>query len=361
MLLGGLNMRVNLEELPQVLNIELINIKVSEELKLKTLEKCKKSERSSFHKAFIPITCTLAACLFVGIIVYPIYTKDNLINSEQITMNTSEKAIKELEDTIIDLPRLSDEANITEDKNIKTHSDEIVNESKKRVEENSKEQKEEKEIIVLNEKPTITFKEKAVVRSEEMDKSILPTKQANEYAISSSIIEEEKEKETKSDSEIALSQIPNIDELTKQEIKMKDLSLQEAIKVFGDNIKIPSYVPKGFALSKILVPEAGDISNILYEITYSNSLQYFKITEYKDADNGSELDSNSNVQSEEAKENYMVINLNNIAVKYRLSESIDNKESPYVKLIWENSGRKYSSDGNTPWAELINIISSIIN
>lgn len=352
-------MRVKLEELPKALNIELINIKVSEGLKLKTLEKCKKSERISCHKAFIPITCTVAACLLVGIILYPIYTKNNVISNEQITMNTSEKAIKALEKSIIDSPILSNEVNITEDKNIKTHSNEIVDESQKRVEENSKEQKEEKEIIVLNEKPAITFKEKALVRGEEMDKSILPTKQGNEYAISNSIVE--KEKATKSDSEIALTQIPNIDELTKKETKMKDLSLQEAIKVFGDNIKIPSYVPKGFDLSKILVPEVNNSSNILYEITYSNNLQYFKITEYKDVDNGSEVDSNSNVQSEESKENYMVININNVAVKYRLSESIDNKEFLYVKLIWENSGRNYSSEGNTPWTELINVISSIIN
>jgi hypothetical protein len=359
MLLGGLNMRGNLEELAEILNIELMNIKVSEELKLKTLEKCKKSERISFHKAFIPITCTVAACLLVGVIVYPIYTKNNVINSEPITMNISEKAIKELEETIIDSPRLSSEVNITEDENIKTRSDEIVEESQKKVEENSKEQKEEKEIIVLNENPTITFREKALVRSEEMDKSILPTKQGNEYVISNSIIE--KEKETKEESAIILSQMQNNDALPKKETKMKDLSLQEAIKVFGDNIKIPSYIPKGFDVSKILMPETGDISNILYEITYSNSLQYFKITEYKDVDNGSEVDSNSNVQSEEFKENYMVININNVAVKYRLSESIDNKELPYVKLIWENSGRKYSADGNTPWAELINIISSIIN
>lgn len=351
-------MRVKLEELPKALNIELINIKVSEGLKLKTLEKCKKSERISCHKAFIPITGTVAACLLVGIILYPIYTKNNVISSEQITINTSEKAIKALEKSIIDSPILSSEVNITEDENIKTRSDEIVEESQKKVEENSKEQKEEKEIIVLNEKPEITFKEKALVREEEMDKSILPTKQGNEYDISNNI--GEKEKGTKRDSEIALTQIPNIDELTKKETKMKDLSLQEAIKVFGDNIKIPSYVPKGFDLSKILVPEVSNSSNILYEITYSNNLQYFKITEYKDVDNGSEVDSNSNVQSEESKENYMVININNVAVKYRLSESIDNKEFLYVKLIWENSGRNYSSEGNTPWTELINVISSII-
>jgi hypothetical protein len=352
-------MRGNLEELTEALNTELINIKVSEELKLKTLEKCKRSERTFFYKAFTPITCTVAACLLMGVIVYPIYTKSNLINNEQITMNTSEKNIEALDKSRIDPPSLSNEANITEDENSKAHSNEIVDESQKKVNESSKEQKEEKEIIVLNENPTIAFKAKGLVESEKMDENSPSTNQGSRDTTSNSIIE--KETDTKGGSTIALSEIQNNDVLPKEETKMKDLSLQEAREVFGDNIKIPSYIPKGFDMVKVLVPEVESSSNKLYEITYSSGFQHFKITEYKDKNNSNELGSSSNVQSEEAHENYMVINLNNMAVKYTVSESIDNKEFPYVKLIWENSGRKYSSEGNAPWTELINIISSIIN
>jgi hypothetical protein len=362
MLLGGLNMRGNLEELTEALNTELINIKVSEELKLKTLEKCKRSERTFFYKAFTPITCTVVACLLMGVIIYPIYTKNNLINNEQITMNASEKSIEALDKSRIDPPSLSNEANITEGENSKAHSSEIVDQSQKKVNESSKEQKEqneEKDIIVLNENPTIAFKAKGLVESEKMDKNSSPTNQGSRDTTSNSIIE--KETDTKGGSTIALSEIQNNDVLPKEETKMKDLSLQEAREVFGGNIKIPSYIPKGFAMIKILVPEVESSSNKLYEITYSSDFQHFKITEYKNENNSNELGSSSNVQSEEAHENYMVINLNNMAVKYTVSESIDNKEFPYVKLIWENSGRKYSSEGNAPWTELINIISSIIN
>ncbi len=59
----------DLEELPDVINIELVDIKVSEELKLKTLNKCKTIKRTFFHKAYIPIACTMAACLFMGVMI----------------------------------------------------------------------------------------------------------------------------------------------------------------------------------------------------------------------------------------------------------------------------------------------------
>lgn len=358
-------MKGNLEELTQKLNIELINIKVSEELKLKTLEKCKRSERISFHKVFIPITCTLAACLLVGVIVYPIYTKNNIIDNNQITMNASEKASESLDESIIESPRLSNESNIIEGKDSKTYSNEIVDESQKEVNKSikepkeEKESKEEKEIIVLNENPAIAFKAKGLVGSEEMDKNISPTNPRSGDTIGNSIIE--KEKETKVGSAIALLDMQNNGISSEEETKMNDIPLQEAIKVFGGKIKIPSYVPKGFVLLKVLVPEVDSSSNILYEIVYGNDFQSFKISEYKDLSNRSELDLNSYIQSGVTKENYMVINLNNIAVKYTLSESTDNKEFPYVKLTWENSGRKYICEGNTAWTELINIISSTIN
>lgn len=346
----------NLEELTQALNIELINIKVSEELKLKTLEKCKKSEKISFRKVSIPITCTLAACLLVGIVVYPYYTKNSIIGNEQITMNSSERSIKASDKSIIDSPRLGNEVNIKENENSKIYSNEIVDESQKKVNENSKEQQGENRVIALNENPTVAFKAKVGVESEEMDKSILSTSQGNENASINSTTEKGKDAST-----IALPTKQNNDALSNEETKMKDLSLQEAIKVFGDSLKIPSYVPKEFNLSTILVPELGDDSNVLYEITYSDNNKYFKITEYKDVDNTKQLDSNSNIESETPKENYMVINLNNVAVKYILSESDDNTECAYVKSIWENSGKNYRVEGNIPWTELINVISSIIN
>ena len=95
-------------------------------------------------------------------------------------------------------------------------------------------------------------------------------------------------------------------------------------------------------------------SNKLYEVVYRNNSQYFIITEYKDINNTSELDLNI------TGENSMVININNVPVKYIVFESNDGKELPYAIFIWSNERGMYSVEGSAPCAELINIISSTI-
>ncbi|MBW9156700.1 hypothetical protein G9F71_019685 [Clostridium sp. FP2] len=339
-------MRDNLDEIRDIFNIELKDIKVSEELKLKTLEKLDKNSRRSTNKAFIPMTLTMVACLFMGFIIYPIYNKNNLMKNEEITMNTRNQEIKILKEPYEDTVMIKDKTKITEDKDKITEDkpSKIVEENKKLVNKNSNQKKQEKQTIILNEKPVIPFKIESSVSEDKKEKDTIVA--TNEVIDSEKLIIEDNK-----DKSVVLQK--KSDFKFNEETKMRTLSLQQAKNIFGESIKTPVYIPKDFVMEKILIPEKYDDSCELYEIIYSNNSQYFKITEYKNI-------KNSGPESKVAEESIMIMNVNKISVKYILQPSIDNKELPYVKLFWEKDGKKYSVDGNTPWAELINIAYYIV-
>ena len=352
-------MRDNLEGLTDIFDMELKNIKVSEELKLKTLEKCKKNNKFLVNKGFTPITCTIAACLFMGVIIYPIYNKGNLVNKKQITIDTREKDIRKIDKPFIDETLLKQDGNITEDSNNIAINNQIVEESQKQVNKSTEEGKTEKEMLVLNEKSIAPLNIQSSEESGNNDKATLDDDKDTILATNEEVIG--KEKSLASDaSSIAIPKEADDNLDSNKNIEMKTLSLQEARKIFQDNIKIPSYVPNDFAMESILVPEVDNNSYELYEIIYRNNSQYFKITGYKNINNNVALTPKSSLESKVAEENNSIININKIPVKYIISENIDNKELPYIKLTWENYGKEYSAEGNVPWAELINIVSSII-
>jgi hypothetical protein len=349
MLLGGLNMRDNLEELSDIFNVELINIKVSEELKIRTLEKCKRNKRALFHEAFTPITWTIVACLFMGVIIYPIYNKSNSIKTEQIVMNTSDKGIEALNKPNIDSAILSNEVDIMEDKSSEVKSKETIEENKDKVNKKSEEQK---QVLALNENTTIPFKMESPTEREIKDVEGLGTDKGIVTNINEGIIDKDISIKDERTVVLPVEKQDNFGHI--EESKMRALSLQEARIIIGEGINIPTYIPLGFAIEKVLVPQIQNDSNKLYEVVYRNNAQYFIITEYKDINNTSELDLNI------TGENSRVININKIPVKYIVYEVNDGKELPYAIFIWSNKRIMYSVKGSIPWSELINIISSTI-
>lgn len=354
-------MKDNFEGLTEIFNAELKNIKVSEELKLKTLEKCQGSKKISMNKGFVPITCTIAACLLMGVIIYPIYNSNNLMNKEQIAINTSEKGITEIDKPHMYEAMPKKETDVTEDPNNKIINNEKVEKDQKEVNKLSEEQKQEKEKVALNEQSLASLKIQSSEESKNKDKAILSEDKDIVVATNGDI--SDKEKSIKGvENSITFSKEKGDTIHQNDETKVKVLSLQEAREIFQDNIKLPSYIPKDFYMESILAPEIDNNSSETYEIIYKNNSQYFKITGYKNTNtsNIATLVPNSGLESKDVEENNAVININKIPVRYTISEGIDDKELPYVKLTWENCGKEYSAEGNVPWAELINIVSSII-
>ncbi|MBZ9688789.1 hypothetical protein G9F72_020935 [Clostridium estertheticum] len=343
-------MRDNLDGLTDMINRELKEIKVSEKLKLKTLEKLDEKSSISIHKAFLPITLTMVACLFMGFIMYPIYNKNKLIHNEVATMNTGGKDIKTLKEPYMDTAIIEDKAGILKAESNKIISAEIVEGSQ--VNKSSKEEKQEKEKTTLNDKTIIPSKIESSMLSDKRDKDII-------VATNKDIIDSEKLiKEATKDNSLVLPKENDVQ--VNEETKMRTLSLQEARNIFGESIKNPSYIPKDFIMEKILVPEVSNNSYELYEIIYRNNFQYFRVTEYNNINYSYGLGENISSESKVVAEKNMIININSIPVKYILRPNFDIKETPYVKLFWENGGKKYSVDGNAPWEEMINIAYYII-
>ena len=348
----------DLEELPDVINIELVDIKVSKELKLKTLNKCKTIKRTFFHKAYIPIACTMAACLFMGVIIYPIYNKSNIMEKQQITMNTSEIDINKEDKETMDSTSSSNEDDIMKNQNSRIGSNEMVDENQKEVNESVKEKN---DINGSKDNSIVALKKETVGEDDKKGESMVAVgKDAIDTTNGDTIQNDKYIKDDSESTSIALSE-GNVKVLAPDDgVKMKSISPQEAIKIFAGDIKIPTYVPMGFALEKILVPEFNYNLNKVYEVIYNNNSQYFKIVKYNNTNISGDLSSNAAPEKGLTEESNMVINLNNIPVKYAMYEGTNIMESTFVKLTWEDRGIRYSVEGNASFGELISIVSSII-
>ena len=352
----------DLEQLTDVINAELIDIKVSEELKLKTLNRCKKNKISFFYKAHIPIAWTMVACLLMGVIIYPIYNSSNSMKDKQITRDTSEKEIDIADKQSMDSANSINENDIMKNQNSEIASNEMVDGNQKDVNESLKVSKEENEVSALKDNSTIALKKETSGEGVKKDQSMVAVgKAAIENANGDTIDNDKDIKDSSGNTSMVLSE-ENVKGLAPNDgVKMKPLSPQEAIKVFGGDIKIPNYIPNGFVLEKILIPEFNYGSNKVYEIIYSNNAQYFKIVKYSNINIVGEVSSNAtSLENKTVEESNMIINLNNMPVKYTLQEGINITEPTFVKLMWEDRGMKYSVEGNATFAQMISIVSSII-
>lgn len=344
----------DLEELTDAINIELTDIKVSEELKLKTLNKCKTMKRGVFYKSYTPVACTLAACLFMGIIIYPIYNKSVLMKNQEIYMNTTEDDIKISQEQEIRSAMADDEEPVMESRSSEIASSESIYEIQRKVNESEKQSQNQ-----IGNNSTVALNKSDPLEIRPKEKNELAKSSGNTYATNGDTIDKNI-KDNSAGASVEQSEDKNNALKANNEINMKNLLPQHAIKIFSGDIKIPSYVPYGFTLEKILVPENNYISNKIYEIIYNDNSQYFKIIKYNNININSESSSGAILEKTSSEESTMVINLNNIPVRYKVYEGVNVMEPAFTKLVWVDRGISYSVEGNAPWTELINVVSSII-
>lgn len=119
----------------------------------------------------------------------------------------------------------------------------------------------------------------------------------------------------------------------------KQLSLTEAEKYFGSSVLIPRYVPAGFNLKSISIPE--DKTNCI-KLTYISKTAYFELFENK---NISELEGSKTIS----------IGKNKAYVNYDKDENA----TAVTSITWLMNNTQYTLVGNLPESFLINIAKSI--
>lgn len=256
-----------MKDLKEVLNYELENMQVTEKLKTKTLEKCKKSDKKLYLRTMAVKVASVILVISVGYYygfyneIPKNYTKVNPIN------NNLNKDIKIDKD---DIKKNSEE--VVVNKNYPKIN--IINEKQSPSKSGLSNSK--KAVKSPNEEKTSST---MALKKEEVDKNILRNKNI-----------EDKNKGV--DTSVIATSAGNI----APTFNCTGFNLVETEKSLNMKITLPSYVPEGY---KILNIRKTTDKNATIIINYSSNLSYFYIKESKD-DN---LDKNNKTEKNITEEN----------------------------------------------------------
>lgn len=322
-------MKDNINNLKEMTDFVLKDIHVTKELKIKTLEKCKK-EKSIKLK---PLWATgISAALITFTVTGYQYFYDKIEKKYNYSKSNIEEPIKNM-DTII--------------KKSNSNSSELAHNTL-----NSPPYKEDfnykqtpKDYSIPDASKTNNSSELKINKSESVIKNsennIVNNKSSenvNSKGTSSEISSEDKSNIDKSSSD-------NTELAPDKNIKnsFNTTTLAKAEKHFGSNIAVPKYIPEGFELTDISIPE--DTSKETYvSMIYSSDKGYFKITQNK-----------STIYNGSGKK----INFNGIAA-YLTEEKKDYISNPStVQLTWIKKDIQYTISGNISTDSIITIAKSI--
>ncbi len=164
------------------------------------------------------------------------------MEKQQITMNKNETEFNKADKQTMDSVSSSNEDDAMKNQNSRIVSNEMVDENQKVVNESAKEQKEingpgDNSIVALKKESDKNNESTVVVDKDAIDTTNEDTIDNDKYI-----------KDGSESTSIALAE-ENVKGLAPDDgVKMKVISPQEAINLFGGDIKIPTYVPKGFDL-----------------------------------------------------------------------------------------------------------------
>lgn len=283
-------MKDNIENFREISDIVLKDIYVSDELKQKTLEKCTAKKQLKIYPAIL--STASAAVLIIGLGLYNYSFKQPNVAVNNTVKNQIQSENKNPVDKNDSVASQIVTENITEDE-------------------------------VKNTVPTDKTSDLGN-RNENKDVAI---QQVSTTTGSSSISSENGTDDTKHGSVIstqgqALAAV------------IKPLNLSDAERYFGSSIRFPKYIPDGFVLKSISIP---DDKLKCIKLKYSTRTAYFEILENK-----SLPESISEGIISEKNKSYT-------------SYTKDENSNPITTITWTNNNIQYSISGNLPESIIINI------
>lgn len=302
-------MKDNMEYFKEASNLILKDIYATEKLKKMTLEKCKSKKRNRIKP--ILATAASAAFLIIG------FTYNYFFNNSTIPRNYVDNNAQQYKNS-------NDSGKIKESSKTKSNNDlaKSVNDSSKNRDESG---------TSANNKPDDKTTKSSTNTTNSVD-SITGSKDSSGTSTS----------ENSTQNSLAPSENFSGKESYKglQGIAspQKNLDMATAEKYFESKIITPSYVPDGFNLTDISIPDA---KLKCIKLKYSSDSSYFEIYESKNLSN---LDGSKTVY----------INSNKAYINY-----MKDSKSATTQIVWINNNVQYYLSSTLPEDSLINIAKSI--
>lgn len=249
------------KNLKSIIDEQLNNFCVTEELKRKTLEKCKKSSYSSkgslTKKLNIAIAAVLIFIMFAGTYLMSLIrtTKDNKYVSKQDIKNenTSNIVESDIEDKVKDY---------TNEK----HTEYAIKDKGK-----NKIAKEKS--ISGNKKPSLNARNEKT-----QDATIKSKKETKDVKI---IAKDRHTSSLKKDDALVKENNDEVKDNSKDENISWDDKVKNVEKVWGGKIDFPAYVPEGYEVHDLIA--CNSMGNKSIRIIYKNEDSYFEVKQVKEA------------------------------------------------------------------------------
>lgn len=311
-------MKDKLENFKQISDEILEDICVTDELERKTLEKCN-NERFFKLGPLIVSTISIAAL----IVTFGLY------NHFSHNTNVAYNSVKH-----------EDENNIKKDKELpkivenkkEDHSKDSTLNNEEKYDSETKNKKINSNTIIENIKLPVDIKNTDTA----IKKQDTPSQNSNNTNNKSLNPSKDNLKNAKNDID------KDVDKTAPQGVNLscveRPLDIESAEEYFEGKILLPSYVPKGFALTNISIPENNEKC---VKLSYSSDTFYFEILQSKNL---------SNMQ-----EDKIVYVGNNKGYE----TSVKDENNTNTKISWINSDIQYTLSGNLPENSLIDIAKSI--
>lgn len=339
-------MNKDINNLREITDSVLEDIKVTDELKSLTLKKCKEEKKYNIKPIFI--TAASAA-----IMAFSVFSYKFILHNPNLPHNSSkEVAHKSVSLNDLNNNQSSDKSNIANQD--KSKNNVVNNESQPK----ATAQQNNHDTIAKNnqsgEKITSSNNSKD---SKLMDSAKNKTSNRIEETKPSSNLPENKTTNSMSESSILNANTDKTNDVPTNSILSKDTpstkasldssksaSIADAESFWGGKILMPSYVPKSFELTDISIPK-DDSKEICVKLNYSFENIYFKIIQNKSTTYTSYVGTSVDIKDSKA---YI-----------SKSKDSNNPNLTITEIKWVNNNIQYTLIGNLPEDELTKILNSI--
>ncbi|AKA67950.1 DUF4367 domain-containing protein [Clostridium scatologenes] len=311
-------MKDKLENFKQISDEILEDICVTDELERKTLEKCN-------NKRFFKLNPLIVSTISIAALIVTF----GLYNHFSHNTNVAYNSVKH-----------EDENNIKKDKELpkivenkkEDHSKDSTLNDEEKYDSETKNKKINSNTIIENTKLPVDIKNTDTA----IKKVDTPSQNSNNTNNKSLNPSEDNLKNAKNDID------KDVDKTAPQGVNLscseRPLDIEAAEEYFEGKISLPSYVPKGFTLINISIP---DNNKKCVKLSYSSDAFYFEILQSK---------SLSNMQEDKT------ISVGN---NKGCETSVKDANNTNTKISWINSDIQYTLSGNLPENSLIDIAKSI--
>jgi hypothetical protein len=339
-------MNKNINNLREITDSVLEDIKVTDELKSLTLKKCKEEKKYNIKPIFV--TAASAAIMAFSVFSY----KFILHNPNLTNKNSKEVSHKSVSFNDLNNNQSSDKSNIANQDKLKNDVINNENQPKTTVQQNNYDtipknnQSGEKIASSNNSKDSELMdsaKNKTLNRTEEtkLSSNLPENKTTNSMSENSTLNANTDKRNDVSTNTISSKDTPS----TKASLDSpKSASIADAESFWGGKILMPSYVPKGFELTDISVPKDNS-KEICVKLNYSFENIYFKVVQNKSTTYTSYVGTSVDIKGKKA---YI-----------SKSKDANNPNSTITEIKWVNNNIQYTIIGNLSEDELTKILSSI--